>query len=338
MATNLSQTADADWNAINRRLVERIRQESATLDAEGVAAEAVATTSKKLASGQVSDPLAVAMSICDGLIRNGRRRGPTPVNDATSFNDLHRFGDDEGPAEGALEVEEEDPLDFETIEDVPRFYSWPELQAATRRVAAENFWRTSGREWDSEVHQDFERLIAGLNGPRVVVTPKDLEVVRKFTAELHSLLQLAELPSESGCTYPVRDWAKQAASKFLLENLDLLAQWGRGSQEDAEAAMLRIEALVYALDEHDFLGSGKPAEPRDLAYVAILLGWAPRAIQSDEEIGRGGLSVDELVGQLLPLVEAARAKYGYTVRESISRWRCKREDFDRMRVKRAATP
>jgi hypothetical protein len=158
--------------------------------------------------------------------------------------------------------------------------------------------------------------------------------VRNLTAELQSLLELAELPSEPGCTYPVRDWARQAASKFLLENLDFLARWGRGSQEESESAMRRLEALVYALDEHDFLGTGKPAESRDLAHVAILLGWAPRCGQSDDELSSDGSSVGDYLEQLVVMIEAARAKYGYAVREAVSRWRCKREDFDRMRAKR----
>jgi hypothetical protein len=326
MASNLSQTTDADWNAINRRLVQRVREKSENLDAEGVAAEAVATVSQRLASGEVSDPLAVAMSICDGLIRNGR---PKVHAVAPPPNDFNRFGDADVDAVVAS-IEEVDVSEFD---DTPRFHTWFELETAARRVAAENFWRTSGREWDSEVQDDFERLIVGLNGPRVVVTGKDLEVVRNLTAELHALLALAELPSEPGCVYPVRDWAKKVASKFLLENLDSLAQWGRGSLEETESGMRRLEALVYALDEHDFLGTGKPAESKDLAHVAILLAWAPRASQSDDELRSNGLSVNDYLAQVAPQIEVARAKYGYLVRESISRWRCKREDFDRMRAK-----
>ncbi len=326
MASNLSHTTDADWNVINRRLIQRVHEKSDGLDAEGVAAEVVATMSEKLESGQVSDPLAVAMSICDGLIRNGRRRSDLEAR-AEAEPDLKRFGDD-GEATPAPSAS------VTHINEAPRFYAWAELEVAAKRVAAENFWRTCGREWDSEVQEDFERLIVGLNGPRVVVASKDLEVVRNLTTQLHALLELAESPSEAGCTYPVRDWAKQAASKFLLENLDFLAQWGRGSQEEAESAIRRFEALVYALDEHDFLGTGKPAEPKDLAHIAVLLGWAGRCNQSDDELGSNGASVNEYLQQLIPLVEAARSRYGYSVREGVSRWRCKREDFDRMRAKR----
>jgi hypothetical protein len=341
MASNLSQTTDADWNAINRRLIQRVREKSEALDAEGVAAEVVATMSQKVEAGQVSDPLAVAMSICDGLIRNGRRR--TDVEP----NDLNRFGDDgEQVAQAAPAVQNvqnlqhvQPPASVTHIDEVPRFYTWPDLEVAARRVSAENFWRTCGREWDFEVQEDFERLIVGLNGPRMVVAPKDLEAVRNLTAQLHSLLELAELPNEPGCTYPVRDWAKQAASKFLLENLDFLAQWGRGSQEESESAIRRLEGLVYALDEHDFLGTGKPAESKDLAHVAVLLGWAGRCSQSDEELASSGVSVSEYLQQLTPQIDVARAKYGHAVREAVSRWRCKREDFDRMRAKRGlATP
>jgi hypothetical protein len=319
MASNLSQTTDADWDAINRRLIQRVREKSETLDAEGVAAEVVATMSQKADS--VSDPLAVAMSICDGLIRNGRRR-----TDVQPVERQH-FGE-EGPK--ALEP----AASVTHINEAPLFYNWPDLEVAARRVAAENFWRTSGREWDFEVQEDFERLIVGLNGPRVVIGEKDLHAVRELTAQLHALLELAEQPSEAGCTYPVRDWAKQAASKFLLENLDFLARWGRGSTEEAESAVQRLEALVYALDEHDFLGTGRPAETKDLAHIAVLMGWAIRCSQSDEELAGAGASVSDYLQQLIPLIAAARAKYGYSVRDAVSRWRCKREDFDRMRLKR----
>src|ERR1700730_8794570 len=98
MASNLSQTTDADWNAINRRLIQRVREKSEARDAEGVAAEGVATMSPKVDVGQVSDPLAFAMSICDGLIRNGRRR--TDVEP----NDLNRFGDDAEQVAQAAQV------------------------------------------------------------------------------------------------------------------------------------------------------------------------------------------------------------------------------------------
>jgi hypothetical protein len=326
MASNLLQTTDADWKAINRRLVQRVREKSDTLDAERVAAEAVATTSRKLASGQVSDPLAVALSICDGLIRNGRGRVQAVPND------VNRFGDEEETAASEPEISVEE---FVEIDDSPRFYSWLDLEPAARRVAAENFWRTSGREWDAQVQQDFERLIVGLNGPRAMITAEDLKAVRNVTAELHALLALADLPTEPGCVYPVRDWAKQVASKFLLENLDSLGLWGHGSVEENESVMRRFEALVYALDEHDFLGTGKPAESKDLAHVAILLGWAPRALQSDDDLHVSGLSVSDYLTQITAPIDLARGKYGYTVRESISRWRCKREDFDRMRAKLA---
>jgi hypothetical protein len=334
MATNLSHTTDADWNAINRRLVQRVREKSSTLDAEGVAAEAVATMSERLASGTVSDPLAVAMSICDGLIRNGRKRAKVPI----IANDFNRFGDEDVDAVVNSIEEISEPVEIDSSEitetnEAPRFHTRLELEEAVKRLAAENFWRTSGREWDSEVREDFERLIVGLNGPRVVVTGKDLEAVRTLTAELHALLALAEQPSEPGCVYPVRDWAKKVASRFLLENLDSLAQWGRGSLEESESAARRMESLVYALDEHDYLGTGKPAETRDLAYVAILLGWTPSASQSDDELRGNGLAVDDYLAQITLQIDAARAKYGYAVRESISRWRCKREDFDRMRAK-----
>jgi hypothetical protein len=337
MATNLSQTTEADWNAINRRLVQRVREKASTLDAEGVAAEAVATMSERLATGQVSDPLAVAMSICDGLIRNGRRRAQAVPIIASDFN---RFGDEDVEAvvnsiEEISEPVEIDASDITETNGAPRFYTRNELDEAVRRLAAENFWRTSGREWDSEVREDFEHLIVGLNGPRVVVTGNDLQAVRALTAELHALLALAEQPSEPGCVYPVRDWAKKVASRFLLENLDSLAQWGRGSLEESESAARRMEALVYALDEHDYLGTGKPADTKDLAYVAILLGWAASANQTDDELRGNGLTVDGYLAQITLQIDAARAKYGYAVRETISRWRCKREDFDRMRAKTA---
>jgi hypothetical protein len=253
--------------------------------------------------------------------------------EAAEPGEINRFGDEDSPAETEA-APAPGPVTEIEIEDVPQFYSWPDLEVATSRVAAENFWRVSGREWDSEVQEDFERLIVGLNGPRIVVGPQDLAAVRNLTAELQALLELADLPVEAGCTYPVRDWARQAASKFLLENLDFLARWGRGSQEESESAMRRLEALVYALDEHDFLGTGKPAEARDLAHIAVLLGWAPRCTQSEDELTGEGLAVGDYLQQLVLLIDVARAKYGYAVRDLVSRWRCKREDFDRMRAKR----